>query len=420
MEQITNVTADSDLVKSQSSIFKLHVVCFEELFEWLSVADLRALRQTCKRFKRLIDYYIELNYPLAFRRLSILNHHLEFLRRADPNGFELLQHVEFLTTTLSRQQIDDIKYILCRLKSVCVESTQINDDFYDAFLRQCQRLKCLRISKIKSGSIIGSGNEWLLRSYPTIEHIVIHTPSLRHLDLATDTFQMKTFFELNPKIQTFSTTFEFISVNGYWMLQSDIKFNELNVSGACNTELSIESFCNLLKKLYANEFYMRLCVTVAWIERQDDVDQITSLPALEQLCLKSISIKIDLPQMITLKELCIYAYEHFDQLDVCNLVNVEQIYFAYASIDDILPFISDCKNLKQITVNHLDSGRCMKNGIINMFALNAKRKQLAGARKLIFYINEKLFLTRKWTSKTNFDLIELKRIQCCKREQLYW
>lgn len=44
-------------------ILKLNIDAYEGLFEWLSLADLRSLRQTCKRLQRAVDYYIKTNYP---------------------------------------------------------------------------------------------------------------------------------------------------------------------------------------------------------------------------------------------------------------------------------------------------------------------------------------------------------------------
>lgn len=46
------------LSKLPSPMLKLNADCFEELFEWLSVADLLTLRRTCKRLQQMVDYFI--------------------------------------------------------------------------------------------------------------------------------------------------------------------------------------------------------------------------------------------------------------------------------------------------------------------------------------------------------------------------
>lgn len=403
--------------KTPPRIFKLNVDCFEELFDWLSLADLRAFRQTCKRMKRVVDYYIEINYPLVFKRLPIRDYHMDYLRRADPNGFILLNHIDFLTSKLTAVQIEGIKNYLDKVECINIESSQIEGEFNEMFLKFCPNIKCLVISKFRSGKIIGSGNEWLSRQYPTLECIVLHSSNL---NLESETFELQSFFERNPKIQTFSTTFEFLWVNRHWLLESNVRLNQLDIIGACNANLPMDGIWNLVKKLYEQDFYKRLHITASWIEDQEDINQIVSLNGLEKLSLKSICLEFTIPPIAGLKELNIYAYEYFGDLKVHNLMNLEQLYIAFASLNDILPFVSCCTRLKQIVVNHLEIGTYFKNGIINLVALNNERKKLRRARKISFYVNEKIFLTQKWTTTINFDLIELKRIQSCEREQLFW
>lgn len=405
--------------QSPTKIFKLNVDCFEELFEWLSVADLRAFRQTCKRLKQVVDYYANMNYPLVFKRLPIRDYHLDYLRHNFSGGFEFLNHIDFLTSKLTTVQIEDIKYMLNRMESINIESMQIDGDFYVTFLQFCQSIKCLSISKFGCAEIIGSGNEWLLRHYSTLEHIILLN-SRSNLD--NETSEMVTFFYLNPQIHSFTTTFEFLWINRHWMLESEFKLNQLNIIGSCNTKITVDSMSNLLHELFHQGFYKRLHMSVSWMEEHDDFDQIISLNGLEKLSLKSISIRIKPPKIESLKELNIYAYEYFEDLQVHKFIGLERIYIAFASINDILPFIRYCGKLKQIVVNHLElqSSNFCESGIINLAALNVERTKLPFARHIAVYVNEKCFLKHKWTSKIKSGLIELKRAQSWKREQLFW
>lgn len=399
-------------------IFELNVDCFEELFEWLPLADLRALRQTCKRLKQVVDYYIKTFYPLVLRKLKIRNYELEYLCRTNRTCFKLIDHIDFLTG-LSAAQTESIKYFLGQLKWISIESSQIEGDFNEVFLKYCAHLKCLSISKVRSGNVIGGGNDWLLRQYATLDHIMLNTFS--YLNLEMETIELRTFFLLNPNIRIFSTSFEFLWVNRKWILESDIKLDQLNIGGSCSEELPMRLIWSLLKQLGERQFYKRLHITALWIN-QDDLDQIGSLHALEQLNLKSVAIKITLPQLINLKELNVYAYEFFEDLEISasNLVNVEQVYIAFASINDTMPFVRRCANVKQIKINHLENGIYFKNGIIDLSALNTERKKLNGAHKITMYVSEKIYLANKWMSKTNFDLVELKRNQSCKQQNVFW
>lgn len=48
------------------AIFKLHAICCDDWFEWLSFEDLHSLGQTCKRMHRLIGLYFQNNFSKTF------------------------------------------------------------------------------------------------------------------------------------------------------------------------------------------------------------------------------------------------------------------------------------------------------------------------------------------------------------------
>lgn len=403
-----------EAIKS-SLLFNLNVDCFEEIFEWLSLADLRALRQTCRRLKQVVDYYINLSYPLMLRKLPIRDYHLKYLEHTDSNCFNLVNQMTFLTSPLITAQIEAVKHILSRCESISIESVQIKGDFFDTFLKFCKQLKCLFISKIKSNKVIGDGDEWMQHKYPTLEHISLQACSYSNVEI--ESFEFKEFCELNSSIKMFSTNFEFLWMNRNWILESNIRLDVFAVNGACNSSLPIDSIFGLLTQLFQQEFYQRLHITASWIDDQQIIDQILSLKSLEKLCLRNITVKISFPSFPNLKMLSFYAYEHFAELNINHLVNLEQIYFVFASINDIVPFIVSCAKLSKITVDHLENGIYFKNDIINLSALNNEREKLAGAQKLLFYVPETILLKHKWTTKIKYNLIELKRAQADVREQ---
>ena len=48
--------------QSHAEIFKLKMDDFEEIFDWLSLKDLVALSQTCKRMQHIVGYWMKTNY----------------------------------------------------------------------------------------------------------------------------------------------------------------------------------------------------------------------------------------------------------------------------------------------------------------------------------------------------------------------
>lgn len=57
-EHPNEVVEISPLNTESPEILRLYIDCFEEIFEWLSMTDLRRLRKTCKRLKQEVDFNI--------------------------------------------------------------------------------------------------------------------------------------------------------------------------------------------------------------------------------------------------------------------------------------------------------------------------------------------------------------------------
>lgn len=94
-----------------------------------------------------------------------------------------------------------------------------------------------------------------------------------------------------------------------------------------------------------------------------------------------------------------------------SLTNLKRIGFCQASLDEILPFISEATNLKTIFIKAHKSGNyCNEtNKIINLPALNKMREKLNNATKIMMYVKEATYLATKWAYKTtDFGLIEIK------------
>lgn len=84
-----------------------------------------------------------------------------------------------------------------------------------------------------------------------------------------------------------------------------------------------------------------------------------------------------------------------------KLENIRHLYVSNGTVDDILPFVQQSKNLNKIYFD----GDTMKLSI-----LNRERAKLAGARKVTIYVPEKIFLDTKWTiGDVNLEKIEMLR-----------
>lgn len=119
-----------------------------------------------------------------------------------------------LSVGLSNTQIDSIKCVLNQL-------ARIDGDLYEVLLKHCTRLKYLNVA-IFTG-IIGTGNEWLLRQYPTLEHFHSKTPFFYSGGMTREQLpgsELLTLLEWNPNIRRFSISCLVLLMIGHAMLRS--------------------------------------------------------------------------------------------------------------------------------------------------------------------------------------------------------
>lgn len=434
-----------------ASIFKLDVDCFEELFEWLSLGNLRfSLRQTCKRMQEIVDYYIQLNYPRGYEKFDVLNDN-EHLK----NFCKLDKYIKF--SRGSEYSPENIKHILRNAEMIEISSERFYSstnklDFYKDFLRYCCNLKCLFINRFNEPShyddfLIGYENDWLHRKYPKLEHLMLidfeydldeHWNSVS-IDVYKD---VRIFFKQNPNIQQISTTISFLRnlFRDDLMEESNVQFEQLTIhisfnilyydgSGGIdiNGHEETKTICDFLKKLYQKGFYKRLHVYTFDLCESKGLELITNLPALEKLHFESYvyhittaTMEVLLAQSSSLKELSVqYGFDHTKLAQ--NLNNVERIHLCSRYFDNFLAFIRHSPKVKEIIASSLESGIYLKNNVIDLTALNNERKALAGARKITIYVAENIYLGTKWASKEiTFNLVELKRVDGLKSEQLLY
>lgn len=401
----------------QSTLLKLDADCLEELFEWLSLKDLLALRRTCKRLKKVVDYHILTNYPasgFAYKKVYISCHSVNKFSQLDACLVQRIKEVNVMFNDMTGDQIEGIRGILCQADKIDVIEWywdhEVNQDFYEFFLKFCKNTKYLSISNIQRGPIIGIGNEWLLRSYPQLQHLQLNDSDLFGEGHSDKIPELAEFFTCNPNVRTFSTTFHMLKLNGDFLKAANVKLDRLTVFGDWSRDDAMYELCNLLKELYRKGFYQRLHFHVYHTYSEENLQQIVSAPAIEKLHLMTISAVM--PPLVHLKELCITTGDNFADLDAVakNLLNVERIFIARCSSNFIVPFIRYAPKVRHLKVVFLSEGMYFDGKTVDLLRMNQERQLLSGASKTNIYVNEKVFLATKWTAnQVSVGLIELKR-----------
>lgn len=401
------------------SIFKLDIDCFEELFEYLPLKVLFTLRQTNKRFKQLVDYFIKEYYPAikpGYANTSCIDFgdFHNYVRNNEP----LIKEVYI--GEFDDEEIAEIRVLLSGIEMLRV-ANRVTGDFYNLYLQFCGHLKRLEVEYISGDEIWGDRNDWLLREYPKLEYVEFDDfdpyPHDRVGDAVyvTEIREVKIFFEMNPNIRTFSTTFTFLFINRRCFIGSNISFDLLKINGGCENDYGAECGVNpnqivaLLKTLYEQGFYKRLFFETHCSHGRDDEiwNEIPALPALESIWL--FDKKIMLSSLVSsLKELDLryFAPENVTKELACNLLNVERISSEGVCIADILPFVRYSRKVKEIRM----SSRIFENAIIDVAALNQERQKLPGACNQTIYVKEEIFLTTKLAGvPTMCSSVQLKR-----------
>lgn len=402
------VVASINESSSATHLFKLNVDCFENLFEWLSFYELLAFRHTCKRMKAVVDYYIKLNYP---QLLCFEIEKVEDLQHLRPNHFEWVRHLSVWNIELDDTKIDGIKYILNQLEILKLIRVEIPGDFYEVLLKHCPRLKSLgvRPKELPVTTIIGTGNEWLQRHYPTLEHFEIDT-RLK----CTEPFQFASnllgFFQQNPGIRRLSSDSEFLLMCRQSLLDSKLNFDQLDLN--CRYDLS--DISNLMNDLHQRNFYKRLHLYSD--PESISIDQAENLLAFQSLQKLHLNIwpreNFSIPKTMNMKELSIGTHgvielDSIHQMAV-KFTNIRRIYIPFGYLR---AFICGALKLQEIFIWGSQAEELTVNDCV---VLNKERCKIAPSHQVKIYIDEKNFLKLKWTNKINFSCIEIKR--CNSRE----
>lgn len=402
MDINTLALANTSHGESPLDMLSLNVDCFEELFEWLLIKDLFTLRQTCKRLKKIVDYYIKTNYP-KLGKLYLTRKTFNELRRMDFNSTSLIiKEIDVsVESDFDSSQFVYISDFLTKIEYVHISTWKADPNIYEVFLKYCTNLKLLLMENYQTIGCVNVNNEWLRHHYPLLEHVHIEDIPKDEID------EFATFFQLNRNIHALSVDFSSLYENALHLAAAGIKFERLYIF------MLNRDHTNLLTRLYDEGFYKRLNVADNFAVNKE----LWNIPTIGTQTLHLHRLYFILPPLPNLKELRVVDPREFDEKYKYTKNTVERIYIGTnipvnmdrykTTIEQLITFISNCPKLKYFMISHL-----VNENPLDLISLDRERKKLAGACKTTIYVDEKVFIATKWTTGiTNYGLIELKCLQ---------
>lgn len=272
-------------------------------------------------------------------------------------------------------------------------------------LKFCPKIKTLVILQDDQDepALIGNGNEWMHKRYPTLEHFVCENVKMA---------EVQPLLELNPNIRTISVICAYVREHAHSLMATNIKLDELEVF-VCNFDTEL---VHHLKALYERGFYQRLKLFLSENVLGGDLEFTPPNGLVSFYKMDSENESVELSNLTTLKDVCAAKSDQLTDLPklAINLPNLERIQFGYASVDDILPFIRHSMNLRQITIRYLMDGTHFNRDdyVINLVKLNEERTKLLGAEKTTIYVEKEAYLETKWALKgMNYACVQLRRLE---------
>lgn len=423
-------------------IFKLNLDCFDELFVFLSLRDLNVLSQTCKRMQLIVGYFVRENlsafelfgrhnglylrysydyksrfqFESSIQKLRIHGYNrfencVKLIRYIGANCNKNLKIIRFDYVQLTSHEIENIKDILTNVESVVISQCRMNAYFYDQFPLICKKLKNLYVEQYNcTGDVLKRGeNNWLLRNWPKLKHFgwTQNGNGYRITEIGR-------FFQLNPNVCSFSTTFDCLCANRDLIIQSNVKLDKLTIE-INNNQDSGEFIDKLMNELYDKEVYKRLHLYSTFFETASpqSIIKLTSIKGLEALRYSTIIFETFFSHLIHFTELkigSIFSHENLNEI-AKKFVNLERLCISFAFRKDYLPFIKHSPKLKIVKIKNVRDTE-HSNLILDLREINEERKKLSGVRKVIIYLEDKAYLANKWNCKTiDLDLVEIRRAE---------
>lgn len=438
------VMRDIDLPQQPPHFLKVNADCWERVFDYLSLCDILAVSETCKRMRHLGRYYFHENVPECcgvlqnrfsvhfeafaganycqscerfendfkdFVRILFVGEHLDHFLNS--NSFCFVNTLVLHWIELTEVRIEYIKNLLANVEHIQLEGCSIYGDYYETFLQFCTKLKSLNIRDVYLPSAVADSIfRW---RHPTINCI-----EWTGLELLPGCKEIPILLKRNPNIKEFKISANWLWTNRKLLVDSNIRLDCLCVCvSSGNDTIPVNEFVQLLRTFYESGFYKSLNLSIVMSFGTDDdmddgyqecINGLSSLKAFEKLTIRR---NIDLSQLTHLKQLYFSGLRNTAtdmEALATNLTQLERIIFHCASTDDILPFVQQSKFLRMMKVGEFVGGGLIRGDILNLCVLNEERKKFGNTRTVFIYVLEKIHMATKWSTKhLNLTLVETAR-----------
>ncbi|XP_031629057.1 uncharacterized protein LOC116344600 [Contarinia nasturtii] len=406
-----------------ADIFKLNIDCFEEVFDYLVLADFAAMGQTCKRMQQIAGHCFLLNYGAeqvmfgveGFNLLGVkidcfnnvlqnvcINHCLLSSYKDESSVIPLKHSTSIKEIKMIFFDCGILSYDIYRIKDIISKAEKVSFSYGDKMLDDLLEL-CTNVKHLSFELGYQDEPQWTRRIYPKLEHIQFLPGTTKNVPA------LNTFIELNTTIKQISITSQLLWINRTLFKNLNHKIDTL-VIHYNDDKIEFDVFCRFLNELYEFGFYKKLHLIENFLI-QEDIDQLASVKGLVKFKVQNY---VHVGAFKDLEELCANYSDDITDLETLPhmLSKLNRVHFEDASSNDILPFIFHSNNLTKLKVEDLSSGLHFDENekILNLFALNKEREKLVGARKITIYVRQDVYILTKWAMKqTDFNMIEMKR-----------
>lgn len=402
---------------------KINVDCWERIFDYLSLADILTMMQTCVRMRQVSGYYFRQTFPETLgwwtkdRNLLIhisnryqtvdflcpwishLNVGRELKQVLSADKFCLLKTLQLECISLDESQFGCIKDILINIESVNINECLIHGDFIGQLLRHSPKLRTLNFVEnvFASDAAKRSFFQW---THPTIRHFAYHEMETTDHELN----ELIILLERNSNIKQLDIDIDLLLDYEEQFVASSIHLNRLML---CKGDdfLICSNLKKALRAMYDRGIYKSLFVRCFILN--ESFSELPTISGLEGL--GTIPDELILPPLIHLTKLHLDSVIVIDiQLLAEHSINIEHLLVSFLfDFNDILPFFRYSKKLKTLQFWSFEGD------VLNFMLLNKARKELGAKRRVTIYAPETVYLKVKWETKyLNLDLIEIARISC--------
>lgn len=410
---------------TSAPILRLNIDCCEEVFDYLPLADLYALGQTCRSMRKVVGEYFKETYASVDIQLADKNsiqvwpqavfrddfvkmeNFNEFAPKLTINvnqndyhdmnidEFTSLNQLYFTNGKITDANMTNFRKKLANIEMLNLECSEI-DEPYGSVLKYCKRLKHLSIHTHEK--LINPRTNWLRRHYPMLEHLELKCNPLYRND------GFYGFLERHSTIKTFITNANFLWSHRSHFQNSIAKIDLFEFEYSDHADAD---FWSVLKQMHANGFYKRLHFRVYTID-DEMAKQIASIPAIEMLSVGTFGKQIPLPHFDNLKKLHISICHSPYNAEILAKVftNLEEVFIGHAPYDFVMAFIKNSPKLAKFKIEVIpnldetsDEEHPFNGGNLDLVKLNNERRQLNGARKIVIYVPDNIFIPTKRATK---------------------